>query len=73
MQEQTEILRRQFQQAPPTDDSDDLLPTLKVTWRAQTKDTTNGGYSQESLTDLFSQVEPMYKRVCVYSSPPPLL
>lgn len=63
MQEQAEILRRQFKEAPPTtDDSEDLLPTLKVTWRAQANDRTNGGYSQESLTDLFSRVP----GVCVY-------
>ncbi len=66
MQEQEEILRRQFHQTSATDDNKDLLPTLKVTWQAESNDPTNGGYSKESLSDLFSQVCVYLKCVCVF-------
>lgn len=66
--EQEEILRRQLQ-APPPEDNEDLLPTLKVTWRAKTSDRTNGGYSKESLTYLFSKVRQCIQLVYVTLSP----
>lgn len=34
----------------------DQLPTLKVTWKAKKSDQTNGGYSEETLQRLLSQV-----------------
>ena len=34
----------------------DQLPTLKVTWKARKSDQTNGGYSEEILQRLLSQV-----------------
>ncbi len=34
----------------------DELPTLKVTWKAKKSDQTNGGYSEEILQRLLSQV-----------------
>ena len=38
------------------DEEGDQLPTLKVAWKARKSDQTNGGYSEEILRRLLSQV-----------------
>lgn len=38
------------------EEDDDVMPTLKVSWRAKKTDDSNGGYSQEILKEMFSKV-----------------
>lgn len=55
IKEQEELLRQQF--LSNTDqDYDDVMPTLKVTWKTQKIAEPNGGYNEENLKAIFSQI-----------------
>ena len=41
-------------------DQDDLMPTLKISWKSSKSDTNNGGYSQELLESIFSKYGPLH-------------
>lgn len=45
-----------FSSTVDEDGESDELPTLKVTWKAKKSDETNGGYSEEVLQSILSQV-----------------
>ena len=38
------------------DEGEEILPTLKVSWKAKKSDPTNGGYSQEILEEILNKV-----------------
>ena len=42
------------------EEENDQLPTLKVTWKAKKTDETNGGYSEEVLHSVLSQVSSVW-------------
>jgi len=37
-------------------EGEEILPTLKVSWKAKKSDPANGGYSQEILEEIFKKV-----------------
>ncbi len=41
-------------------ESEDIAPSLKVTWKAKKGDPTNGGYSKDLLETLFAKVRLIY-------------
>ena len=47
---------------------EDIAPSLKATWKAKKGDPSNGGYSQELLEDLFSEVSDPWKNLYFCSS-----
>jgi hypothetical protein len=46
-------------------EEDDLIPSLKVTWKAKKGDPSNGGYSTEILENIFSEVRKVKCNVSV--------
>ena len=55
IKEQEELLRQQLQRNNNNDD-EDVMPTLRVNWKAKKTDGFNGGYSQKILEDIFSEI-----------------